>query len=74
MWSRDIQQFHITAGQLPQKGIHLIEQGVQYAGMIKGAEAEAWRLAGGQVLRVVQYYLSSFKADVRVTQNSIQQV
>ena len=37
-----------------QKGIHLVEQGVQYAGMIKGAyEAGGMALRmGGQVLRV----------------------
>ena len=37
-----------------QKGIHLVEQGVQYAGMIKGAY-EAGGMAvrlGGQVLQV----------------------
>ena len=54
MWSREgIQQFMHRGAIYTQKGIHLVEQGVQYAGMIKGAY-EAGGMAvrlGGQVLQ-----------------------
>jgi hypothetical protein len=55
MWSREgIQQFMHRGANYTQKGIHLIEQGVHYAGMLKGAyEAGGMALRmGGQVLRV----------------------
>jgi hypothetical protein len=55
MWSREgIQQFMHRGAMYTQKGLHLVEQGVQYAGMIKGAyEAGGMALrVGGQVLRV----------------------
>ena len=54
MWSREgIQQFMHRGAIYTQKGVHLVEQGVRYAGMIKGAY-EAGGMAvrlGGQVLR-----------------------
>ena len=54
MWSREgIQQFMHRGAMYTQKGIHLVEQGVQLAGTIKGAY-EAGGMAvrlGGQVLR-----------------------
>ena len=55
MWSREgIQQFTHRGAEYTQKGIHMVEKGVQYAGMIKGAyEAGGMALRmGGQVLRV----------------------
>ena len=54
MWSREgIQQFMHSGARYTQKGIHLVEQGVQLAGTLKGAY-EAGGMAvrlGGQVLR-----------------------
>ena len=54
MWSREgIQQFMHRGAIYTQKGIHLVEQGVSFAGQIKGAY-EAGGMAvhlGGQVLR-----------------------
>jgi uncharacterized 2Fe-2S/4Fe-4S cluster protein (DUF4445 family) len=48
MWSREgIQQFMHRGAEYTQKGIHMVEKGVQYAGMIKGAYE-----AGGMMLRV----------------------
>ena len=55
MWSREgIQQFMHRGAMYTQKGIHLVEQGVQLAGTLKGAyEAGGMALRlGGQVLRV----------------------
>ena len=53
MWSREgIQQFMHSGARYTQKGIHLVEQGVQLAGTLKGAY-EAGGMAvrlGGQVL------------------------
>ena len=48
MWSREgIQQFMHRGAAYTQKGIHMVEQGVQYAGMIKaptrlGVWPSAW--------------------------------
>ena len=54
MWSREsIQQFMHRGALHTQKGIHLVEQGVQIAGTLKGAY-EAGGMAvrlGGQVHR-----------------------
>ena len=54
MWSREgIQQFMHSGARYSQKGIHLVEQGLQLAGTLKGAY-EAGGMAvrlGGQVLR-----------------------
>ena len=54
MWSREgIQHFMHRGAIYTQKGIHLVEQGVQLAGTLKGAY-EAGGMAvrlGGQVLR-----------------------
>ncbi len=54
MWSREgIQQFMHRGAIYTQKGIHLVEQGVQIAGTLKGAYhagGVAVRL-GGQMLR-----------------------
>ncbi len=54
MWSREgIQQFMNRGAMYSQKGLHLVEQGVQIAGSLKGAY-EAGGMAiriGGQVLR-----------------------
>ena len=55
MWSREgIQQFMHRGAMYTQKGIHLVEQGVQIAGTLKGAyEAGGMALRmGGQVLRM----------------------
>ena len=54
MWSREgIQQFMHRGAMYTQKGIHLVEQGVQIAGTLKGAyEAGGMALwIGGQVIR-----------------------
>ena len=56
MWSREgIQQFMHRGAEYTQKGIHMVEKGVQYAGMIKGAyEAGGMILcAGAQILPLV---------------------
>ena len=48
MWSREgIQHFMHDTWRYTQKGIHLVEQGVQLAGTIKGANA-----AGGMAVRL----------------------
>jgi hypothetical protein len=48
MWSREgIQHFMHRGAEYTQKGLYAVEQGVHYAGMLKGAYE-----AGGMMLRV----------------------
>jgi len=54
MWSREgIQQFMHRRAMYTQKGIHLVEQGVQLADTLKGAYEAGWLAVrlGGQGLR-----------------------
>ena len=47
MWSREgIQHLMHRGAELTQKGLYAVEQGVHYAGMLKGAYE-----AGGMILR-----------------------
>jgi hypothetical protein len=58
MWSREgIQQFMHRGGVYSQKGIHLVEQGIHYAGMIKGAYE-----AGGMAVRLGSQVLQAGSA------------
>ena len=58
MWSREgIQQFMHHGAVYTQKGIHLVEQGVQYAGMIEGAYE-----AGGMAVRLGSQVLQAGSA------------
>mgnify|MGYP000279175671 FL=1 len=48
MWSREgLQHFMHRGAEYTQKGLYAVEQGVHYAGMLKGAYE-----AGGMLLRV----------------------
>ena len=48
MWSREgIQHLMHRGAELSQKGLYAVEQGIHYAGMLKGAYE-----AGGMMLRV----------------------